>query len=450
MFVLCLAALPWLDAAPALALDRCAVAAAFLDVRVLDKAETLYAAELKEDPSSLCAREGIERVGELQGESASEYERGEALLTLGQDEEARAAFLAALTADRSNTAAAEALERVDEEEPGGSGDVFAGVRNLAASGFEEAAAEEAERIVKDNPGSELPDDLAYLTDQPPPRFRRLMQFLEPLGQMLLQLAIPLGVVAALLILLVLWASHPKAKLLLKEFDVEAGGMKSAPAMTSVVRSAIVRLGDERQNARIMMISAMPEAVDVSSALSEAVPQLKLLGTLTKFLRRSSVHTLSGSLLAPGPDGVGISLSLESPEGRSAEAVVLWEKPLLGTSQSASADEGARAASYYGLAQVAAAWVVAKWQATTPGSPKVLGANSAASIVYFQAGVVRESRGDSSGARKMYVLALAEDGKNIGAMFNLAILDANRHSEYDRALERLERVVAHAETAEGTT
>src|SRR5215212_6396197 len=69
---------------------------------------------------------------------------------------------------------------------------------------------------------------------------------------------------------------------------------------------------------------------------------------------------------------------------------------------------------------------------------LLGTDDWKSYAYFQAGVEWELQGEENKAQQMFLKALDQDPKNLGATFNLSVLDI-RAQEYERALQRLERV-----------
>jgi tetratricopeptide (TPR) repeat protein len=75
---------------------------------------------------------------------------------------------------------------------------------------------------------------------------------------------------------------------------------------------------------------------------------------------------------------------------------------------------------------------------------LLGTDDWKSYAYFQAGVEWELQGEKNKAQQLFLKALDQDPKNLGASFNLSVLDVQAE-EYERALQRLKRVKRDAWT-----
>jgi tetratricopeptide (TPR) repeat protein len=181
---------------------------------------------------------------------------------------------------------------------------------------------------------------------------------------------------------------------------------------------------------------LPEIpVDVKSVS----PQIKIISDLIEWIFPSNVITLSGYLEKPGDKGAGLTLSIvENQTGNILGNITIWQKDYdPATTQSAVKDNDP--VPYYCLVEPAAIWAHYQLSATSGEDAEKsahTGISDWQSYAYLRAGTRWRLENQDDKARLMFlnVRNRYEDE----ALFNLGVLHTEA-GEYERALERLERV-----------
>lgn len=417
----------------AAAQGQCDAADALLKAQLYDDALTNYTALLKQDPQLDCASKGISESQRLH--AINSYELGRAYENAGQVDLARNAYIEALKKNQTFTKAQQALEYL----PGGNIPYWRVVRSWIGR-WGQPVGEIAIFL--------LGLYIILLKSQILPWLKsQILSWLLSFCKPRLDIHnLDIGATGQLRILpwLLTWLlSLFKPRLDIKEFDKGATGLEIGKGMEAMVEESLMQL-ENGGGAHVHLVEAemLPKIpVDVKSVS----PQIKIMSDLIEWIFPSNVITLSGYLEKPGDRGAGLTLSIvENQTGNILGNITIWQKDYDPTAtQSAVKDNDP--VPYYCLVEPAAIWTHFQLSATS-GEAAVedaeksahLGISDWQSYAYLRAGMRWRLKSQDDKARLMFLNVLNRYENNLEALFNLGVLYTEA-GEYERALERLERV-----------
>jgi len=398
----------------------CEGANASRDAGLYEDALKAYAELLKNDTYSDCALAGIR---ELQADQAkNHYELGQAYEEAQQYDLAREEYKKALEINSSYKDAQTALSNVS--------DLFTAVRTLTKMGLYTEARESLKKVVEENPGIDVPEDLKYL------RGEEIFFWILPWGirPLVELLVVVIGVLVVWLICRRIASRKPRLDI--EDFDKGATNLDIGKGLAAMVEVSFKQIGEfGAHGSRPSLIEGPIEKLEIPAYVKSVHPYIKILSALFEWVFRPDVYTLSGYLQKPGGDlGAGLTLSLvRKKTGEIMANETIWQKDF---DPAITQSEANDPAPYYRLAESAAIWTIFNEVLPFKKNLTLLGTRDWLSFAYFRAGVrwAREEQDDK--ARKLYVEALNQDTNNRGARFNLGALDTEA-GEYKRAIERIQ-------------
>nr|AAU83851.1 hypothetical protein GZ34G5_18 [uncultured archaeon GZfos34G5] len=399
--------------------DTCEEADALYNLKLYDEAHKAYIELLKNNTDLTCAQSGINKSRQKKAEEF--YHLGEEHREARQYDLARSAYIEALKINSSYNESHEALAWV-------SGDPFAAVRTLADMGRYTEAEGRLKKVIEQNPGIDVPEELEYLLGEKI-FFWRLPWWIRPLGELFIALLIVFLVVRRIYNL-------RKPRLDIEDFDKGATNLDIGKGLAAMVEVSFKQIGESgAHGSRPSLIAGPIEKFEIPADVKSVHPYIKIMTQLFEWVFRPDVYTLSGYLQKPGGDlGAGLTLSLvRKKKGEIIANRTIWQKDF---DPAITPPEEKDPAPYYRLAEPAAIWTLFHDELPFNKKLTLLGTRDWLSFAYFRAGVrwAREERDDK--ARKLYVEALNQDTDNRGAWFNLGALDVEA-GEYKRAIKRLQ-------------
>jgi len=265
--------------------------------------------------------------------------------------------------------------------------------------------------------------------------------------------------ALLLVLIVLlalraWVASGRwfggGRLMVATFQAGDASAQYGDGFAAAVRDHIRRLTTSHGPDRIDMVSKWGDPATVPAALSSIAPQATFIGAIVGQIAKllpNRDKSLTGFLHTSGGSIAGLSLSLESADGRVLNRRTIWMTdyaPLpAGASSAAPAKAvqpslfrrfldlvrpgsphqpaGAAApalSAMYPLAYPAAVWAL--WAFDGKKAAK-LGTRTWQSFANFGIGAAFQEQAQYDQAEHFYLRALADDHQNEAAKFNLAVL-----------------------------
>src|ERR1017187_7937655 len=218
-----------------------------------------------------------------------------------------------------------------------------------------------------------------------------------------------------------WVRRPS--LTIETLDDSALPDRLGPAITGLLRGRVSiyrdRYGLELVTGQQAVATALTAFKDLSGSTKTAFALIRFLNdTLPR--RR---FTLCGELQPNGAGGVGITLALRREDGYDSLGA-LWAEPLQVT--------GTGALAYERTTVPAAAWGDHRLPRALNG--KLL-SRDPMSWAFFRAGLERHRVGETAAARSLYEQALGHDGRNVGALADLGVLE-RREGNFKRAKDLL--------------
>ncbi len=438
---------------------QCDTADSLFNATLYDSALENYTALLKQNPKLECAQAGIIAVKHAQAEEL--YELGQAYENAGRKEEAGKAYIAAIEKDPTFTKARWAIVNA-------SGDPFAAVRILAGLGLYTDASEALKKVVKENPGVSVPDELKYLSGGPIPEWRQSKQWFETwgftIGEILAALAIFILVIYILIkrilpgifdLIKEFFLSNPHLDI--QDFDKGSTDLDIGKGLAAMVEVSINQFHNGGKRGLVHIVEGPIQKLEIPD-VTAVTPNLKIISQLFELAFPRDMMTLSGYLQKPGDRGAGLSLVLvKGRSGEIANSITIWQKDF---EMLMAPYETKDPTQYFQMAELAAIWIIfrliayretqkksvpKKWiyelmpvQAPKEEPFNSLGTDKWEIYAYFRVAVQWSLKGEKDKARQLYIEALNKDMKNCLAWFNLGVLDVEA-GEYDRALKRLEQV-----------
>jgi tetratricopeptide (TPR) repeat protein len=335
----------------------------------------------------------------------------EALQRAGFDDAAKELLQKALAADPtreplSAVRAAVAFERV---------------RALERAGFRDTARKQLEEVVETHPNATVPKDLTDLYE-PETRagwWQRALDWSAPgirtAVEILALLALALGIA---LLIRALVCAFLRTRVQVADFGGDGGNQLSA-----AVRADLTKLLSEAREVRLDLVTAWDEELTVPADLTSAFPQAKLLDAVLPTIARftqAREYVASGSMRPTNGSGPGLTISNATRTGRSVGGTTIWLREF--TPEGEDGAPAAKLAAPEGLAAPAAGWILSSLVRETGKASSALGISDWRSYALFANGNLLCDLGDDVGARALYLRSLERDSDNIGAQFNLAVLD----------------------------
>lgn len=459
-----------LPPAPILAAEvDCAGAGSLVTNGALDEAETRFRLLLEEDPSDACAQQGL---GDVAGAWVA---RGAALAASSLNGPASEAYARALAVEPGNDAAAAGLAAIAagaSPEPTAAKDVFATARALRAAGFETEAREALGKAVEANPASTVPPDLDPVIPAPA---REFGAGLAQVGPFIQNIGVAFGgaalVAVAVLLLIGYGWNAWRSTVRLGEFLNQAKEPKPDVQVASMIGAEFGVLRAEGGGPGLQFMSGPDQAVPALKDVAAIAPQLGGLAAIAALVPRR-VSTVRGGLLPTGSRGAGIMVELTHRTGRTTASTSLWERQLLDAHPASAGDDepapdtdGATAkegddapeAQLSGdtrryLALAAASWAMFHLPWGRDGArqrQRILRTSDDMSYVHFRVGALAQELKQFTRARSSYTRALDKDPGNVGALFNIAILNVlegegenpQQAAVHSRSLDRLREALA---------
>jgi tetratricopeptide (TPR) repeat protein len=215
-------------------------------------------------------------------------------------------------------------------------------------------------------------------------------------------------------------------------------------VTALVRMHLRRLSESSTQTRDRIIlDRVTGTEQISSAikgLGDVAPQLKALTALLSAvpqLARLPRYAVTGTVQAAGTWGAGITVILDEQHLPGAATTLwAWKPPSgTGTSSSGTGTPTSDAATYHALAAGAASWADFELRRRQRMS-RPSWTTEPDSYAYTRVGDALELQGHVDDARVVYERALGLDPANVGAVINLAGLQA-RGRNLEETVELLE-------------
>lgn len=461
---------------PAFAKSPCDVADALRGAGLLAQADTLYR-KIKAAP---CAKDGIKAIDKERARRARQV-----IASLESDEVvgSTATSLAAVV----RRGGEEAIPRVFSSEiRAGLG--FAIARALKVSGYPEVAQAVVAKTIKADPSAEIPADLTTLSDaqlhldaaealsrvgldteanaelttaltedpgldvpdelaspkRQTPWWRRWLGAAGPWLVSIAEMVIAALAAVALVLLLCRVPGRFRVRLIIDPFTSDAkpdATTDPGPDMTVAVRENYGRLREQSGGKALRMVSSSGEvSIGLPPEVAKDYPQAALIAALVGFVDRlapSRTRKAIGYLRPRDPvRGAGLTLTLARRYGKVFDEITIWESEY-GPWPPHGENDPAQPA-YDRLAVPAATWLMyetgnltlRRWlgrrlrvvRGSLPRSFwefQILATKEWRSYALFAVGAEMHDR-DVKGARRRYLQALRYDRANRGAKFNLAI------------------------------
>jgi tetratricopeptide (TPR) repeat protein len=217
-------------------------------------------------------------------------------------------------------------------------------------------------------------------------------------------------------------------------------------VTALVRMHLRRLSEsgQRKKDRILLdrVTGAEQITSTIKGLGDVAPQLKALTTLLTAvprLARLPRYALTGTVQAAGTWGAGITVILDEQHLQGA-ATTLWAWKSAsgtgrGTAPSAAGAAASDAATYQALAAGAAGWADFELR-RRQGMDRPRWTHDPDSYAYTRVGDALELQARPDDARVVYERALGLDPENVGAVINLASLQA-REGNLEETVRLLE-------------
>jgi hypothetical protein len=200
------------------------------------------------------------------------------------------------------------------------------------------------------------------------------------------------------------------------------------SVTGLLRS---RISSRRDRYGLDYVSGQQAVSGALASFSDLTGSAKTALAVIEFLintlpRRRFI--LSGELQPAGDAGAGVSLALRS-EDTYDSLTALWAIPF--------EIRGDGVSPYQRMVIPAAAW--SDYCLTRALGGRLL-SRDPLSWAFFRAGLERQRMGEDGAARSLYEQALGHDGRNVGALANLGLIE-RRSQNYERAEEHLTNALA---------
>ncbi len=169
---------------------------------------------------------------------------------------------------------------------------------------------------------------------------------------------------------------------------------------------------------------------------KTIDNLKIISELIEWFFPQNVITLSGFLQKQTKLGAGLTLVLT--DNRTGEIIsndTIWQDDF----DPNITPSGDKDIPYYRLAELAAIWAIYQMENFIKPSERftALGTADWKSYAYYQSGVRWMNEDKRDKARHQFARAINKDMGNLGALFNMGILDISE-GQYERACQRLEQ------------
>jgi tetratricopeptide (TPR) repeat protein len=224
----------------------------------------------------------------------------------------------------------------------------------------------------------------------------------------------------------------RPSLVVETLDDSGLASRIGQSVTGLLRSRISsrrdRYGLDYVSGQQAVSTALASFGDLTGSGKTAVAVIEFL--VNALPRRRFI--LSGELQPAGDSGAGVSLALRS-EDTYDSLTALWAIPFEIQSDGTS--------PYQRMVIPAAAW--SDYCLTRALGGRLL-SRDPLSWAFFRAGLERQRLGEDDAARSLYEQALGHDGRNIGALANLGLIE-RRNQNYEIAEEHLNNALDEFET-----
>jgi hypothetical protein len=300
-------------------------------------------------------------------------------------------------------------------------------RRLQSAGFEAEARRLVQEVVKRSP-QPIPTELRAV-DQREGWWRELLGVVGPVLRFALEAAIAAAGIVVVILLAISGVNAVKVRLSpAARFAGFAGSEEASlsDALDASLSEVLARMKDDVPGRSVTWQSATEPPFEIPPALTESVPQGRLLTGLFQLIdmllfRR--LHVVSGTIHPVHETrGAGLTLVLATRNGRTLSQKTFWESEfLLGQATAPS-----NAVRYERLTLPAAVWLGYREELGFKASDPPLNTRDWRSYALFSLG---ELHPGGAVERQLYELALDCDPGNLGARLNLAALLMER-PEYE--------------------
>ena len=333
VFILLTIMILWAAARPVLAQGTpCDTADQLRQGGLIDEAEQLYVTLLEANPDEPCALAGIQAVAALRGQAAEYYAEGSALEAAGDTEAAIASYLEAVAIIPRYAEAHAAIARlVRGSSP--TTDPFVVVRKLADQGLYTAAKAQLVEIIKENPGLDVPADLAFLGEDEilfwaggQNFYRRniapITTFLGKVVKVIISLAVGFFVLVAVVFRVFPWIeSLFVRKIDIQPFNKGPKDLEVGPGLAALVEE---KIKPEIKAYRLDMVEGYLPYFAIPDDVRKVVPTLWLLDLL-EWAFPPKVLQVKGNLLIKGSKGAGVTVSLVNQrDNRILDVASFWD------------------------------------------------------------------------------------------------------------------------------
>jgi hypothetical protein len=235
----------------------------------------------------------------------------------------------------------------------------------------------------------------------------------------------------------------KASLTIEAFGDGGVDAKVGAVMTGMVQKRLAELSDRsghpyRLDLAIsadVVLLARSESLQTALAGLADSSQFKVVVALLALIDQKIGNHLvaKGELAAPGTDGYGVVLSLQSQKNGIESNGSLWDGAVGGSPPG----DSSKAGPYYKLADRSAAWIQYESARALDKSGVSLMTNSAESFSLVSEALARKRDGDSAAAADLYAEALKVDRENVAALINLSALMASEYELFRPAVALLD-------------
>jgi len=345
---------------------------------------------------------------------AKEFEqRGNVLRKIGALEAAQNAYV---TAVRLRPELDDDLEKVL--------DPFTSVRELADLGEASSARARLKELLSVQPPRVVPEDLHYLHGGSWEWWRSVRKKMLRLVPGVVEIAAALVAVLLAVLLVPRIAlgafSLLRRKLLLRELQSGGEAAPSGGGLVAAVQSKILELARADLDSRIELVTTAGQNVDIPEVIGRASPVADgLTAVLKQLIQRIPLapYEVTGALHDSGRQGPGVTLHFLRGK-KVLAATTLWQGTYVPPGQ---ADTAGEKASFYLLADAAAAWTLFQLKAHSrrPWQKpfRLLGTSDWQAFAMFQAGVRAFEQADRRRSAYCFQLACLRDRDFYAARIN---------------------------------
>jgi hypothetical protein len=382
------------------------------DVKLYEDAKKEYDTLNQTQPTLQCAKNGLKNVTKKLEDAEKFFKQGQELENKKDYHQALRKYIEALKVYPTSK---KYIDKIFE-------DKFTPVRKLVDGGFYVEARKKLSEIIENDPSSEIPSDLQYLSGRVYPFQAELQNFREiwllPILDYLILFVIAI-IIINILVRLINNFCKQRFYLDVKDFNDEATALKIGKGTTAMVKKSLIKSGELGEKPMVNIAFEPIGKFEPPIDLKQIAFPLDILSKLVNWLLPVQSYTLSG-YCQESKQGVGLTLVLKSSD-ETVFSETFWQKdydPDIKISEVADICQL--------LAEPATIWIIFKLN--SDAANKWLDFNSWESYAYCKIGGYWSLKSDYSQAEKMLQKSLLHCQNNRFALFNLGVIRIQQAAE----------------------